>query len=69
MDTDSFVLNVNTEDIIRDSKNLEILFDFSNLSENHYLPKNKNKKVIEKFKKQTPKNISIDEIVCLRSKL
>ena len=33
--TDSFVLSVNTKDIIKDLKNLEDIFDFSNLDENH----------------------------------
>ena len=35
MDTDSFVLSVNTKDNIKDLKNLEDLIDFSNLNENH----------------------------------
>ena len=37
MDTDSFVLRVNTKDIIKDLKNLENLFDFSNLDKNDEL--------------------------------
>ena len=37
MDTDSFVLRVNTYDFIKDLKNLEDIFDFSNLKENHEL--------------------------------
>ena len=37
MDTDSFVLSVNTKDIIKDLKNLEDIFDFSNLDKNHEL--------------------------------
>ena len=37
MDTDSFVLNASTKDIIKDLKNLEDLFVFSNLNENHEL--------------------------------
>ena len=53
MDTDSFVLSVNTKDIIEDSKKLEDIFDFSNLDENHELFSNKNKKVIRKFKIET----------------
>ena len=69
MDTDSFVLSVNTKDLIKDLKNLENLFDFSNLNENHELFSNKNKKVIGKFKIETPKNIWIDEFVCLSSKI
>ena len=69
MDTDSFVLNVNTKDIIKDLKPLEDLFDFSNSNENHELFKNKNKKVIGKYKIETPKNNWINEFVCLRSKI
>ena len=41
----------------------------SNLDENHELFSNKNKKVIGKVKIETPKNIWIDEFVCLRSKV
>ena len=69
MDTDSFVLSVNTKYIIKDLKYIENLFDFSNLDENHELFSNKNKEVFGKFKIETPKNISIDEFVCLRSKM
>ena len=69
MDTDSFVLCVNTKDIIKDLKNLEDIFDFSNLDKSHELFSNKNKKVIGKFKIETPKNIWIDEFICLRSKM
>ena len=35
MDTDSFVLSVNADDIIKDSKNLEDIVDFSNLNKNN----------------------------------
>ena len=68
MDTDSFVLSVNTKDIIKDLKILEDIFDFCNLDENHELFSNKNKKVIGKFRIETPKNIWIDEFIFLRSK-
>ena len=45
MDTDSFVLSVNTKDIIKDLKILEDIFDFSNLDKNHELfSKKKTKK-------------------------
>ena len=37
MDTDSFVLCVNTKDIIKDLKNFQEIFDFSNLDKNHEL--------------------------------
>ena len=69
METDSFVLSVNTEDITEDLKNLEDIFDFSNLDKNHELFSNKNKKVIGFFKIEIPKSIWIDEFVCLRSKM
>ena len=68
MDTDSFVLSVNTKDNIKDLKNLADIFDFSNLDEILELFNNKNKKVIGKYKIETPKNIWIDEFICLRSK-
>ena len=69
MDTDSFVLSVNTKNIIKDLRNLEDIFDFSNLDKTHELFSNKNKKVTGCFKVETPKNIWIDEFVCLRSKM
>ena len=68
MDCDSFVLSIETQNIIMDLKKLEDLFDFSNLNENHELFTNKNKKVVGKFKIETPENIWIDEFVALRSK-
>ena len=69
MDTDSFILSVNTKDIIKDLKKLEDIFDFSNLDKTHELLSNKNKKVIGKFKIETPKKIWIHEFICLRSKM
>ena len=62
------ILSMKTKDIIKDLKNLEEIFDFSNLDENHELYSEKNKKIIGKFKNECPKNIWIDEFVCLRSK-
>ena len=68
IDTDGMILSTKTENIIKDLKNLEDIFDFSNLDQNHELFSEKNKKVIGKFKIETPKNVIIDEFVCLRSK-
>ena len=68
MDCDSFVLSIETQNIINNLKNLEFLFDFSNLNKNHELFSNKNEKVVGKFKIETPENIWIDEFVALRSK-
>ena len=61
------ILSMRTENIIKNLKNLEDIFDFSNLDENHELYSNKNKKVMGKFKIEIPKNVFIDEFVCLRS--
>ena len=62
------ILSMRTENIIKDLKNLEDIFDFSDLDENHELFSNKNKKIIGKVKIETPKNVFIDEFVCFRSK-
>ena len=69
MDADSFVLSVNTKEIVKDLKCFKDLFDCSNLFENCQLFSNRNKKVIGKYKIETPKIIWIDEFVCLRSKI
>ena len=68
IDTGGMILSMKTESIINDLKDLEDIFDFSNLDENHELFSEKNEKVIGKFKIETPKNIWIDGFVCLRSK-
>ena len=68
IDTDGMILSMKTKDNIKDSKKLADIFDFSNLDENHELFSNINKKVIGEFKIETPKNVFIDEFVCLRSK-
>ena len=60
------ILSMKTKDIIKDLKNLEDIIDFSNLDEKHDLFSERNKKVIGIFKIETPKNIWIDEFVCLR---
>ena len=50
IDKDAFVMSVNTKDIIENLKNLEDIFDFSNVDKNHELFSNRNKKVVGKFK-------------------
>ena len=69
VDTDAFVLSVNTEDIIKDLKNLEDIFDFSNLDKNHKIFSNKNENIVGKLNLETPKNFWVDEFVYLRSKM
>ena len=64
IDTDAFVLSMNTKDSIKDFRKIEDKFDFRNLDKNHELFSNKNKKVIGKFKIETPKNFWTDEFVC-----
>ena len=69
MDTDSSVLSVNTKDIIKDLKILEDFFDFSIwIKVMNYLV-TKTKKIIGKFKIETPKIIWIDEFIALRSEM
>ena len=68
MDCDSFVLSIETQNKFNNLKNLEDLFDFSNLNKNPEVFSNKNKKVLGKFKIETPENNWIDEFVALRSK-
>ena len=53
-DCDSFVLSIRTRNINKDLKNLENLFDFSNLDINHELFSNKKKTILAKFKMGTP---------------
>ena len=65
IDKDAFVLSVNTKDISKDLKNLESIFDLSNLDDKHEQFSSKNKKRVGFFKIETPKSISIDKYVCL----
>ena len=69
MNNHSFILSVNKKNITKISKNLEDLFDFSNLNANHELLSSKNRKVTDKFKIETPDDIWVDEFIFLRSKM
>ena len=68
IDTDSFVLSLNTKNIIQDLHNMKEYFDFSNLNKDHELFSIVNKKVLGKFKIETPKNIWIDEFIALTNR-
>ena len=46
IETDAFLLNVISKDIIKDLKNPEDIFNFSNLYENHELFSNKTEKLL-----------------------
>ena len=69
MDTDSFELSVNAKDIVEELKNLEDLFEFSNINEDHELCSIKNKKVVGKFEREILKNTCFEKFICLRSKM
>ena len=68
MDTDSFVMNIKTEDFYQDiTNNVEKRFDTSNYEVNRPLPTGKNKKVIGLMKNELGGGI-ITEFVALRPK-
>ena len=68
MDTDSFVMNIKTEDFYKDIANdVEKRFDTSNYEVDRPLPTGKNKKVIGLMKDELGGKI-ITEFVTLRPK-
>ena len=68
MDTDSFVMNIKTEDFYKDIANdVEKRFDTSNYEVNRPLPTKKNKKVIGLMKDELGGKV-ITEFVALRPK-
>ena len=68
-DTDAMVLSIKTKDIFEDLYNLRDLFDFSNLKKEYNMFSEDKKKLLKKFKFETPETIWIDdEFICLRSK-
>ena len=71
MDTDSFVMMIETNDFFKDINNdVEIWFDTSNFDKNDNRPLliNKNKKVIGKFKDELGGKI-ISDFVLLKLKI
>ena len=66
MGCDSFMLSTKTQNSIDELKNLEHLFDFSNLDENHEIFSIENKKIVGKCKITNSKNIWIYEFIVLR---
>ena len=70
-DTNSFVLSVETKDIVGDLIKLQDhsnLFDFSHLGKEQRLFSNEFKKIPGFLKIETPKSLYINKFVCLRSK-
>ena len=68
MDTDSFILSIKTEDLIKDLEYFKNDFDFSELDESPELYDTINKKVIGKMILETSPIIELDNFVALRSK-
>ena len=69
VDTDSFIINVKTEDVYEDiAKDVEKRFDTSNYEVNRSLPTGKNKKVIGLMKDELGGKI-MTEFVALRPKI
>ena len=67
-DTDSLLLEIKTEDVYKDIKDNENLYDTSEYSKEHPLHSTANKKVLGKMKDECA-GIPISEVVCLRSKM
>ena len=67
MDTDSFILSIETGDLIKDLEYFKNGFDFRELDENHQLYDFINKKVIGEMKIETSPIIELDNFVALRS--
>ena len=66
-DTDSYFLDIKTEDVYRDLKEIEHNLDLSDYPSTSSLHSNKNKKIIGKFKDELNGKL-MSEIVFLRSK-
>ena len=67
-DTDSLLLNIQTEDIYKNMSEDKYLYDFSNYPKDHLLYFNVNKNAIGKFKDATS-GVLIREYVGLRPKM
>ena len=67
-DCESFVLSNRTQNIFKDLRNLESLFNFGSLNENHKLFNNKIEKAVGKFIIENSKKNWIDEFVVLGNK-
>ncbi|KAL9954681.1 hypothetical protein ACROYT_G042247 [Oculina patagonica] len=67
-DTDSLLLEIETEDIYKDIYQNKTLYDTSDYPKEHPLHSNKNKKVLGKMKDECA-GTPIKECICLRSKM
>ena len=67
-DTDSLLLNVQTEDVYKDMKEDLWMYDTSNYPKDHPLYDDRNKKVLGKMKDEC-RGTAIEEVVAVRSKM
>ena len=67
-DTDSLLLDIQTEDVYKDMKEHLWLYDTSNYPQDHPLYDARNKKVLEKMKDKCGGE-PIEEVVALRPKI
>ena len=67
-DTDSLILDIQTEDVYKDMKEHSWLYDTSNYAKDHPLYDNRNKKVLGKMKDECG-GLAIEEVVAIRPKM
>ena len=63
IDTDGTILSMKTQNIIKDLKNLEDIFEFSNLGKNHEIYGNQKRSNWQNQDRNTKKNL--DRRICL----
>ena len=67
-DTDSFIIEIETEDFCKDMEKNKEMFDTSDYPKDHFLHSNINKKVLGKMKDEC-NGVVISEFIGLRSKM
>jgi hypothetical protein len=67
VDTDSFFLSIEADDLYEDMKKIQDRLDTSDYPKDHLLCSEENKKVNGKFKDELMGEV-VDEIACLRAK-
>ena len=67
-DTDSLILDIQTEDVYEDMKQESWMYDTSNYPKDHQLYSDTNKKVLGKMKDECGGDV-IEEVVAVRSKM
>ena len=67
-DTDSFILDIQTEDVYKDMQEDSWLYDTNNYPKDHLLYNDRNKKVLGKMKDECGGDV-IKEVIAVRSKI